>query len=62
LSDLSGCSCVLKALISKLLRWPSYSRSLIRSFLFVTCATPLKKACRETRFVTMTRQRRTFRL
>ncbi len=34
-SDLSGCSCVLKALFSKLSRWPRYSRSLIRSFFFI---------------------------
>ena len=34
-SDLSGCSCVLKALFSKLSRRPRYSRSLIRSFFFI---------------------------
>ena len=36
LSDLSGCSWVLKALFSKVSRRPRYSRSLIRSFLFIT--------------------------
>ena len=34
-SDLSGCSCVLKALFSKLSRRPRYSRSLIRTFFFI---------------------------
>jgi hypothetical protein len=50
LSDLSGCSCVLKSLFSKLWSGPSYLRSLIRSF-FIPTPLSLSMAYRATRSV-----------
>src|SRR3984893_7573091 len=48
-SDLSGCSCVLKALFSKLSRRSRYSRSLIRFFFFIAHPTSYQGAYCATR-------------